>query len=112
MSLENREEFFNHLFKILREKYGPAAQSEHNPQDGSKKYQWGAPDMPDRVCLRLVWGYDVKYYTEYLKTPNHAFVILTYFSKEFLTMVDESRKKSATEQRELEKRAKEDEKDS
>ncbi len=111
VSLENREEFFNHLFKILREKYGPAAQSENHPKDNSKEYRWGAPDMPDRLCLKLSWGYDLKYYTENLKTPNHAFVFLTYNSKAFLTMVDESRKKRAAEQRELEKKAKEDEKD-
>ena len=107
VSLKDREDFFKRLFSILKEKYGPAAQYKKY----SKQYGWGAPDMPHVPCLVISWSYDLEYYTENLKTPNHAVVQVSYRSQSSVKSTDEAWKKQAAEKRELEKKAKEDEKD-
>ncbi|MDA7631186.1 hypothetical protein N9190_00980 [bacterium] len=107
VSLKDREDFFKRLFSILKEKYGPAAQYKKY----SKQYGWGAPDMPHVPCLVISWSYDLEYYTENLKTPNHAVVQVSYRSQSSVKSTDEAWKRQAAEKRELEKKAKEDEKD-
>ena len=107
VSLENRRRFFEKIINILEKKYGPAV----NKKGLSKYYGWVAPDMPHIECLEVEWAYDLEYYVENKKTPKHAVIRLLYHSKSSVKGAAEAQKKRAAEQRELEKKAKEDEKD-
>ena len=109
VSLEEREVFFNRLLNILTKKYGPAAPDKEAPK--RNEYTWGAPGKPHIECLTIFWRFDREYYRGNLKTPNHAVVGVWYNSKPFVESLAETRKKIAAEKRELEKKAKEDEKD-
>jgi hypothetical protein len=103
VSLKNREDFFKRLFNILEEKYGPAAKYKNH----SKQYGWGAPDMPHVPCLGISWSYDLEYYTENLKTPNHADVILSYRSQSSVKSTAEAWEKQAAEKRGWKRRQRE-----
>ena len=114
---EDSEELFDKLRKILTDKYGKYGVQQRVSKYGGLIILWGAPGMPNRDCLRLIIG------PEWESVPTYGgegiegrltgkyYVNVIYYSKAYTDKRENNRKRKAAEKRELEKKAKEDEKD-
>ena len=107
------EKFFDDLHRVLKDKYGPSKRIDPT----RRYYGWGAPDMPHMSCLRIlgkVYGHGSWNKEEPKWEPDGSFsyrVWVSYASKSRVEYMDNWEKKKSAEKRELEKKAKEDEKD-